>query len=185
MGALAKELVKLSGPDSVTGVIPKALMEYEQGGSSNTSPSDSNNSSGPETPVVVPDPNTWGRTIVVPTMHARKSLMASYVISGSSPGSGFVALSGGYGTLEELMEVVTWNQLGIHHKPIVLYNVEGYWDGLLAWVRKAVEQIFVSEPNSNIILEGKDAEGVIKGLREYVNSEGKMRLKWGEVEGGK
>lgn len=49
------------------------------------------------------------------------------VVSGG-PGSGFIALPGGYGTFEELMEVVTWNQLGIHNRGIVVLNVDGYWE---------------------------------------------------------
>lgn len=52
--------------------------------------------------------------------------MAKEVLEGGE-GSGFIALSGGYGTLEELMEVVTWNQLGIHNRGVVVLNVEGYW----------------------------------------------------------
>jgi uncharacterized protein (TIGR00730 family) len=161
MGELAHSLVALSGPDSVHGIIPKALMKYEHG--------DSNG---------LPDPNKWGQTTIVADMHTRKHLMAKKVLEGG-PGSGFVALSGGYGTLEELMEVTTWNQLGIHDKAVVLFNVDGYWDGLLTWVKNAVEAGFITKPNGNILVESKDAEGVIKALREYVNSEGKMNLTWG------
>lgn len=69
-------------------------------------------------------------------------MMAQEVLAGA-PGSGFIALSGGYGTLEELMEVVTWNQLGIHNRGVVVFNVEGYWDGLLQWIRNSVETGFV------------------------------------------
>jgi uncharacterized protein (TIGR00730 family) len=68
---------------------------------------------------------------VVPTMHARKALMAEL-------SDAFVALPGGFGTLEELMEIVTWGQLGIHRKPIAVVNVAGYYDGLLAFLDQAV-----------------------------------------------
>jgi uncharacterized protein (TIGR00730 family) len=165
MGELARSLVALSGPNSVHGIIPQPLMKYEQGDSGD-----------------LPDPNVWGQTTIVDDMHSRKQLMAKKVLAGG-PGSGFVALSGGYGTLEELMEVTTWNQLGIHDKAVVLFNVDGYWDGLLAWVKNAVGAGFIAKPNGNILVESKDAEGVIKSLREYVNSEGKMKLTWG-AEGG-
>lgn len=61
-------------------------------------------------------------------MHTRKQMMAQEVVKGG-PGGGFVALPGGYGTLEELMEVTTWNQLGIHSMPVIVYNVD-----LLMWI---------------------------------------------------
>ena len=132
MGELAKELVSLSGSDAVHGVIPRALLRHERNYVENGKQVD---------PQEVIDQKTYGRTTVVADMHTRKNLMASEVMQGG-PGSGFVALSGGYGTLEELMEVVTWNQLGIHANGIVVYNVDGYWDGLLQWVRTAVEAGF-------------------------------------------
>jgi uncharacterized protein (TIGR00730 family) len=73
---------------------------------------------------------------VVESMHERKALMASLV-------DGFVALPGGFGTLEEALETVTWSQLGIHRKPLGLLNVEGYWEALRAMVAHAVGEGFV------------------------------------------
>ena len=105
--------------------------------------------------------------------------MADEVRAGG-PGSGFIALSGGYGTFEELMEMTTWNQLGLHDTGVVVYNIEGYWDGLLVWLKKAVEQGFVREENAGILMDGKDAEGVIRCLREYTSSKGRLNLQWGE-----
>ena len=64
----------------------------------------------------------------------------------------FVALPGGYGTLEELAEMTTWAQLGIHDKPIGLLNVDGYYDGLLAMVDHAVEQRFVREEHRSLLI---------------------------------
>ena len=165
MGELARTLVSLRGPSSVHGIIPQALMKLEQQGDSTD----------------LPDPNMFGRTTVVKDMHSRKKLMAEEVLAGGA-GSGFVALTGGYGTLEELMEMTTWNQLGIHDKAIVLFNVDGYWDGLLAWVRNAVDAGFIAEANRSILVEAKDADSVVKALSEYVNSEGKMKLTW-DAEG--
>jgi uncharacterized protein (TIGR00730 family) len=164
MGELARTLVSLSGPNSVHGIIPQALMKYEQGDSKN-----------------LPDESVYGQTTIVQDMHSRKQLMAKKVLAGG-PGSGFVALSGGYGTLEELMEVTTWNQLGIHDKGVVLFNVDGYWDGLLSWVKNAVQAGFIASANGKILAEAKQADGVVKALRDYVNSESKMKLAW-EVEG--
>jgi uncharacterized protein (TIGR00730 family) len=73
---------------------------------------------------------------LVGSMHERKALMASLA-------DGFVALPGGLGTLEEILEVSTWAQLGIHRKPVGLVDVGGYWAGLLALLRHAVQEGFV------------------------------------------
>ncbi len=73
---------------------------------------------------------------VVETMHERKILMASRA-------DAFLALPGGFGTFDELCEVVTWNQLSIHDKPVGLLDVEGYWEALLAFVEQGVVEGFV------------------------------------------
>lgn len=158
MGEVAKTLVSLSGPTSVHGIIPRALVDLER--HRNT-----------------PDETVYGRTTVVSDMHSRKRKMAEEVMAGG-PGSGFVALPGGYGTMEELMEIVTWNQLGIHARGVVIYNVDGYYDGVLDWVRKAVDAGFVSEGNSKIIVEAKTAEEVVEKLKVYKTAEGRFNLKW-------
>lgn len=105
--------------------------------------------------------------------------MADMVERGG-PGSGFIALSGGYGTLEELMEVVTWNQLGIHDRGICAYNVEGYWDDILSWVGKAVGAGFVQKGNRHILVEGKNAEECVKKLRDYRLTDGRLDLDWSD-----
>ena len=170
MGELARTLVSLSGPFSVHGIIPSALIQYEK---SNTSSPSINHLSQPI------DESLYGNTTVVPDMHTRKSLMASYVLKGG-PGSGFVALSGGYGTLEELMEMVTWNQLGIHDKGVVVLNVDGYYDGVLEWVNRAVEAGFIGKGNGGIIVEAKEADEAVRALKEYRASEGRLNLDWKE-----
>jgi uncharacterized protein (TIGR00730 family) len=73
---------------------------------------------------------------VVGSMHERKALMAELA-------DGFVALPGGVGTLEELVEVYTWSQLGLHRKPLGVLNVAGYYDGLAAFLDHAVEERFL------------------------------------------
>lgn len=172
MGEVAKTLVSLSGPDSVHGIIPEALIKYEQ----NWDPEENGGKLGS-----VIDEKVFGKTTVVKDMHTRKHLMAKEVIAGG-PGSGFVALSGGYGTLEELMEVTTWNQLGIHDRGVIVFNVDGYWDGLIQWVRNAVISGFISTTNSGILVEALDSEEVVKCLKEYKNSEGRFNLTW-DTEG--
>ncbi|KAK4550564.1 hypothetical protein LTR36_000143 [Oleoguttula mirabilis] len=169
MGELAKALVALSGPEPVHGIIPQALMKFERNYQEDgTDKDDAQN---------VIDEKTFGRTTVVKDMHTRKQMMAREVIDGGV-GGGFVALSGGYGTLEELMEVVTWNQLGIHARPVVVFNVEGYWDGLLQWVGKAVDSGFIAKNNAGIMVEAKSAGQVVERLNDYQNAEGRFKLTW-------
>ena len=172
MGQLAKTLVSLSGPDAVHGIIPDALIKYEAGLKEGKASLEENYELESEMT------KEFGRMTIVRDMHSRKALMAKQVREGGS-GSGFVALSGGFGTLEELMEVTTWNQLGIHSLPVVVYNVEGYWDGLMAWIVTAIESGFIRENCKGIVQEAKNAEDVVKALRQYKVSEGRLNLQWG------
>lgn len=86
---------------------------------------------------------------VVESMHDRKALMADL-------SAGFIALPGGFGTLEEFCEVITWSQLGIHRKPCGLLNVAGYFDQLIAMFDKGVVQGFISSENRAIVLEASN-----------------------------
>jgi len=167
MGEVAKTLVSLAGPQAVHGIIPEALIKYEQNGATAT---DAKN---------VINEAIYGRTTVVTDMHSRKQLMAKRVMEGG-PGSGFVALSGGYGTMEELMEVTTWNQLGIHGNGVVVFNVDGYYDGLIQWVRTAVGAGFIAPTNAGILKEALDAEEVVRELKNYQCAEGRMKLDWSQ-----
>ncbi|KAF2085720.1 hypothetical protein K490DRAFT_58360 [Saccharata proteae CBS 121410] len=180
MGEIARTLVSLSGPDAVHGIIPLPLIKLEQNYDeemekerlSGKAPS----GSGPRNVI---DEKIFGRTTIVKDMHSRKQMMAQCVMAGG-PGSGFVALSGGFGTMEELMEVTTWNQLGIHGRGVVIYNVDGYWDGLINWVKGAVSHGFIAPTNAGILVEALSAEEVIKCLREYECAEGRFKLNWDE-----
>ena len=172
MGEIARTLVSLSGPDSVHGIIPEALKAFEQEGRPGTA-----SPSNPQPPKISEE--IYGRTTTVLDMHTRKQLMAKEVMEGG-PGSGFVALSGGYGTLEELFEMTTWNQLGIHRKGIIVFNVDGYYDGLIQWVQSAVSAGFISPGNGGILVEALDAEEVVRQLREYKVSEGRFKLDWSQ-----
>jgi uncharacterized protein (TIGR00730 family) len=82
---------------------------------------------------------------VVPGMHARKAKMVDL-------SDAFVALPGGYGTLEELFEVVTWAQLGIHVKPVGILNVAGFYDPLVALVEGAVAHDFIKPKNRELLV---------------------------------
>ncbi len=175
MGEVAKTLVSLSGPDSVHGIIPEALVKYER---DPTYTSKISNGDGSSDGLAVPEQQTYGRTTVVKDMHTRKQMMAQEVLAGG-PGSGFVAISGGYGTMEELLETATWNQLGIHNKGICVLNINGFYDGLLDWIKKSATEGFIHGANASIIVEAKTAEEAINALKEYKVSSSTFKLSWG------
>ena len=178
MGEVAKTLVSLSGPQAVHGIIPKALLSHEARPQTDPVTGDSISTEvDPVTGLVIPVKESFGRTTIVQSMHERKFSMAKEVREGG-PGSGFVAISGGYGTIEEIMEMTTWNQLGVHNSPPVLFNVEGYWNALLQWVRDACAAGFITESNVGILQSADSAEAVIETLKAYKPSEGRLALSW-------
>lgn len=80
----------------------------------------------------------------------------------------FIALPGGYGTLEELLEVITWAQLGIHKKPVGLLNVDGFYDPLLSFIDMAVNEGFIKEDARRIVISAPTAKELVLKLEEYV-----------------
>jgi uncharacterized protein (TIGR00730 family) len=98
---------------------------------------------------------------VVASMHARKSLMADL-------SQGFIALPGGWGTLEEFFEVLTWGQLGLHQKPCGLLNVQGYFDRLLSFIDHGIEERFVRHENRSMVLVSGDVNELLNLFDEYV-----------------
>ena len=107
---------------------------------------------------------------VVGSLHERKALMAEL-------SDAFVALPGGFGTLDELMEQLTWSQLGLHAKPVALFDVEGYWRPLITLARHATEEGFVRESDLAAIAVGDDADGILDRL-ERMTREPRPRPKW-------
>ncbi|RCV46950.1 hypothetical protein SETIT_9G572500v2 [Setaria italica] len=108
--------------------------------------------------------DTWGEVSPVADMHQRKAEMATH-------SDAFIALPGGYGTLEELLEVITWAQLGIHRKPVLqveLVNVDGYYDSLLAFIEQAVEEGFISPSAGCIIVSAPTPKELMDKLEDYV-----------------
>src|ERR1700761_9209512 len=89
---------------------------------------------------------------VVRTMHERKALLASRA-------DAFVALPGGYGTMDEFIEIVTWAQLRLHLNPCVLLSVEGYYDLLLRFFESAVEEGFIKPENQGLVQVADDVSG--------------------------
>ncbi|MFK3738793.1 TIGR00730 family Rossman fold protein [Massilia sp. TN1-12] len=103
------------------------------------------------------------RLFVVKDMHERKAMMAELA-------EGFIAMPGGMGTLEELFEMVTWAQLGIHAKPIGLLNVAGFYDGLVSFVGHMVEQGFVRPAHAALLQTDADPDALIARLRAGTNA---------------
>lgn len=173
MAEVAKTLVSLSGPDSVHGIIPSPLLQFERRHDEHGNEVD---------PSQLIDVKVFGRTTVVKSMHERKMMMKDEVVNGG-PGSGFVAMSGGFGTFEELLEMSTWNQLGIHAMPVVVYNIQGLYDGIFQSIQKAVELGFIRESNGEIIVQAKTAADVWAQLKQYALSTGRLSmLRWEEDE---
>lgn len=97
---------------------------------------------------------------VVETMHERKALMADL-------SDGFVALPGGMGTLEELFEVLTWGQLGLHRKPTGLLDVGGYFEPLIAFLDRMVGEGFLRPEHRALVLVEPEPEALIAGLATH------------------
>ena len=105
---------------------------------------------------------------IVKSMHERKSLMEEL-------SQGFIALPGGLGTLEELFEILTWSQLGLHQKPIGLLNIQGYFDQLIGFINHSVEQQFVKAEQRNMLLVDSQAELLLEQMATYKAPTG---VKW-------
>ncbi|XP_078439427.1 cytokinin riboside 5'-monophosphate phosphoribohydrolase LOG8-like [Wolffia australiana] len=104
-----------------------------------------------------------GEVKIVTDMHERKAKMAR-------KSDAFIALPGGYGTMEELLEMITWSQLGIHSKPIGLLNVDGYYNSLLALFDTGVKEGFIKQTARNIILSASTAHELMNKMEEYTPS---------------
>lgn len=98
--------------------------------------------------------------IMVETMHERKTKMNELC-------DGVIALPGGYGTLEELFEMITWAQLGLHQKPIALLNVNGYYDHLVKLLQHMTGEGLLKAENQRMLLTGTDILQVLEQMRQY------------------
>jgi uncharacterized protein (TIGR00730 family) len=97
---------------------------------------------------------------VVRSMHARKTMMAAL-------SDGFIAMPGGFGTLEEIIEIVTWGQLRFHEKPCGLLNIDGYFDHLLAYLDHAQQEGFLRRENRSMLLVDNDPAGLVRQFERY------------------
>jgi uncharacterized protein (TIGR00730 family) len=97
---------------------------------------------------------------VVGSMHERKALMGRL-------SDAFIAMPGGFGTLDELCEVLTWAQLGLHRKPCGVLNVGGFFDPFLGFIDRCVEQGFILPAHRDLVLESSDPEDLIGSLSRF------------------
>ena len=97
------------------------------------------------------------RLFVVKDMHERKAMMAQL-------SDGFIAMPGGMGTLEELFEMLTWSQLGIHTKPIGVLNVNGFYDQLVGFMGHALGEAFIKPEHAGLMMVDADPEALVKRL---------------------
>lgn len=97
---------------------------------------------------------------IVASMHERKALMAELA-------EGFLALPGGYGTIEEFSEVLTWGQLGLHAKPMGILNVSGYFDHFLRFLDHAVQTRLLRPEHRRLVLEATSVEGLLQSMTDW------------------
>ncbi|WPK24570.1 hypothetical protein PUMCH_001849 [Australozyma saopauloensis] len=169
MGAVARGCASNGG--YVHGIIPDALISRERTTDEEVNEKLKKGINNHDGSTPIPDSSAYGKTTLVKDMHTRKRMMGQEA-------DAFVALPGGYGTMEELMEVVTWHQLNIHSKPIVIYNMNGFYDNFLKFIQDSIDSEFVSTKNGEIIKVANTVEEVIQAIEDYEVSEGRFNLKW-------
>lgn len=101
-----------------------------------------------------------GELIVVNTMHERKAKMAGL-------SDAFIALPGGFGTLDELFEAITWGQLGLHTKPIGLLNIAGYFDLLIQYIERAIDEGFIRPHHRQLFVVDEDSSRLLDLLSAH------------------
>ncbi|KAJ1667976.1 hypothetical protein IW140_002410 [Coemansia sp. RSA 1813] len=112
-----------------------------------------------------------GRTILVDSMHERKSLMNDNAMA-------FIALPGGLGTMEELLEISTWSMLSIHTKPVIIVNTNGYYSALGDLLDKAVEAGFMKAANKDIIKFCDTPAEAVAAIKKYNPQPARFDLSW-------
>ncbi len=98
--------------------------------------------------------------VLVETMHERKTKM-------NELSDGVIALPGGFGTLEEFFEMLTWAQLGLHKKPVAILNVDGFFDSLIIFIQTMVDKGFLKEVNQNMLLISDNLDDLLEQMKNY------------------
>lgn len=104
--------------------------------------------------------NQLSELILVETMHERKTKM-------NELSDGVIVLPGGYGTLEEFFEMITWAQLGLHQKPIAILNINGFYDDLLKMIQTMVDKGFLKEINQKMLIVDENIESLLNKIKNY------------------
>jgi uncharacterized protein (TIGR00730 family) len=104
--------------------------------------------------------NQLSELILVETMHERKTKM-------NELSDGVIALPGGYGTLEELFEMMTWAQLGLHQKPVAVLNINGFYDDLLKMIQTMADQGFLKERNQRMLIVDDQIDSLLSKIKNY------------------
>jgi len=182
MGTVAA--AQLSSSGRVHGIIPQALTDKER---KFIDPKAIAIPKELKSPTIANEAKEDDKSIVtvVHSMHERKMKMAAL-------SSAFIGLPGGFGTLEEIAEMTTWTQLGIHKKPVILLNVNGFYEGLRMFINTAIESGFIAEMNRSFMVfvdepQDKDwGKAALKGIEDWFASKmggGKAYdLKWTEAQ---
>ncbi|MBC7884288.1 MAG: TIGR00730 family Rossman fold protein [Saprospiraceae bacterium] len=97
---------------------------------------------------------------IVQSMHERKSAM-------NELSDGVIVLPGGFGTLDELFEMLTWGQLGLHQKPIGIYNMDGFYNDLISFISNLVNNGFLKKENRNMLLVDEETEGLLFQMETF------------------
>lgn len=105
--------------------------------------------------------NDLTELILVETMHERKTKMNDLC-------DGVIALPGGFGTLEELFEMLTWAQLGLHKKPIAILNNDGFYDSLITFIQTTVDKGFLKEVNQEMLIVSDNIDNLLDKMKNYV-----------------
>lgn len=147
----------------VHGIIPDALISKER---DDTKSNDVGGAS------AFPDEEEYGKTTMVKDMHTRKRMMGEEA-------DAFVAMPGGYGTFEELLEVTTWYQLGIHKKPIVLFNIKGFYNTFLKFIDESVNAGFIAEKQRKLLYVADTVDEIFDIVSKHQHEEGtSFGLNW-------
>ncbi|KAI5798374.1 hypothetical protein FPQ18DRAFT_253939 [Pyronema domesticum] len=153
MGAVAGTLSNLGG--SIDSVRVSALLDTE--GAS-----------------LYGGPENYGNEIMCATMHERKARM-------EQEADAFVALPGGFGTLDEFVEIICWSQINIHSKPIVIFNIDGFYDPFFALADKFKDAGMMPEGAEDIYRRANTVEEVIRAIENYeAPSEGRLKADWSQ-----
>ncbi|ORZ02669.1 hypothetical protein BCR43DRAFT_465843 [Syncephalastrum racemosum] len=126
---------------------------------------------------VVPEPlfkngsKQLAETIVVPDMHTRKKTM-------SDKSDAFVVLPGGFGTMEEMLEMITWSQLNIHSRPLLLLNTNNYFDLFVQWVDRCIEEGFIKKESAGIFVVCNSVQEVLDALKSYQAPPPRFTFTW-------